>query len=35
MDDSEVIELLIDKMNKTKNNTAFLQSMNAGAAAEL
>ncbi len=34
MDDSEVIELLIDKMNKTKNNAAFLQSMNAGAAAE-
>jgi transcription termination factor Rho len=34
MDDSEVIELLIDKMNKTKNNAAFLNSMNAGAAAE-
>ncbi len=34
MDDSEVIELLIDKMNKTKNNAVFLQSMNTGAAAE-
>jgi transcription termination factor Rho len=28
MDDVEVIELLIDKMSKTKNNAEFLQSMN-------
>jgi transcription termination factor Rho len=28
MDDVEVIELLIDKMSKTKNNADFLQSMN-------
>jgi transcription termination factor Rho len=28
MDDLEIIELLIDKMKKTKNNDAFLRSMN-------
>lgn len=28
MDDVEIIELLIDKMKKTKNNEAFLKSMN-------
>ena len=28
MDDVEIIELLIDKMSKTKNNAAFLKSMN-------
>jgi len=28
MDDVEIIELLIDKMSKTKNNAEFLQSMN-------
>jgi len=28
MDDMEIIELLIDRMSKSKNNTAFLQSMN-------
>lgn len=28
MDDVEIIELLIDRMRKTKNNKAFLQSMN-------
>lgn len=28
MDDVEIIELLIDKMAKTKNNADFLQSMN-------
>ncbi|MDP3177114.1 MAG: transcription termination factor Rho [Spirochaetaceae bacterium] len=28
MDDVEIIELLIDRMNKTKNNDAFLRSMN-------
>lgn len=32
MDDNEIIELLIDKMNKTKNNEAFLKSMNGGLA---
>jgi transcription termination factor Rho len=30
MDDLEVIEILIDKMKKTKNNEAFLRSMNTG-----
>lgn len=30
MDDAEIIELLIDKMKKTKNNEAFLRSMNSG-----
>jgi transcription termination factor Rho len=28
MDDTEIIELLIDRMSKTKNNSAFLKSMN-------
>ena len=28
MDDAEIIELLIDRMTKTKNNDAFLKSMN-------
>ncbi len=28
MDDTEIIELLIDRMHKTKNNDAFLKSMN-------
>lgn len=28
MDDTEIIELLIDRMSKTKNNNAFLKSMN-------
>ena len=28
LDDVEIIELLIDKMRKTKNNEAFLKSMN-------
>ena len=28
MDDVEIIELLIDRMRKTKNNSAFLRSMN-------
>ncbi len=28
MDDVEIIELLIDRMHKTKNNSAFLKSMN-------
>ncbi len=28
MDDLEIMELLIDKMMKTKNNEAFLRSMN-------
>jgi transcription termination factor Rho len=30
MDDLEIIELLIDRMKKTKNNEAFLKSMNSG-----
>ena len=34
MDDTEIIELLIDKMSKTKNNEAFLRSMNTSAVAE-
>lgn len=33
MDDIEIIELLIDRMKKSKNNEAFLRSMNTGAAA--
>jgi len=33
MDDIEIIELLIDKMKKSKNNEAFLRSMNTGSAA--
>ena len=32
MDDIEVIELLIDRMKKSKNNEAFLRSMNTGPA---
>jgi transcription termination factor Rho len=28
MEDTEIIELLIDRMRKTKNNEAFLKSMN-------
>ena len=28
MDDAEIIELLIDRMRKSKNNEAFLRSMN-------
>jgi transcription termination factor Rho len=34
MDDLEIIELLIDRMKKSKNNEAFLRSMNTGSAAE-
>jgi transcription termination factor Rho len=30
MEDIEMTELLIDKMKKTKNNEAFLRSMNTG-----
>lgn len=30
MDDAEIMELLIDKMKKSKNNEAFLRSMNTG-----
>ncbi len=33
MDDTEIIELLIDRMKKSKNNEAFLRSMNTGVAA--
>jgi transcription termination factor Rho len=32
MDDIEIIELLVDRMKKSKNNEAFLKSMNTGAA---
>ncbi|MDR1318442.1 MAG: transcription termination factor Rho [Treponema sp.] len=32
MDDIEIIELLVDRMKKSKNNEAFLRSMNTGAA---
>ncbi|GHU21486.1 transcription termination factor Rho [Spirochaetia bacterium] len=32
MDDVEIIELLIDRMKKSKNNEAFLRSMNTGTA---
>jgi transcription termination factor Rho len=32
MDDMEIIELLIDRMKKSKNNEAFLRSMNTGVA---
>ncbi|HOV62399.1 MAG TPA: transcription termination factor Rho [Spirochaetia bacterium] len=34
MDDTEIIELLIDKMSKTKNNEAFLRSMNTSTVSE-
>ncbi|MDR1932498.1 MAG: transcription termination factor Rho [Spirochaetales bacterium] len=34
MDDLEIIELLIDRMKKTRNNEAFLRSMNTGAVSE-
>ena len=33
MEDSDMLELVMDKMRKTKDNEAFLASMNAGAAA--
>lgn len=32
LDDTQIIEFLIDKMSKTKNNEAFLRSMNGGLA---
>jgi transcription termination factor Rho len=32
MDDAEIMELLIDRMKKSKNNEAFLRSMNTGSA---
>ncbi|MCL2382521.1 MAG: transcription termination factor Rho [Treponema sp.] len=34
MDDIEIIELLVDRMKKSRNNEAFLRSMNTGSAAE-
>jgi len=34
MDDIEILELLIDRMKKTKNNDAFLRSMNTGGPTE-
>jgi len=33
MEDIEVIEMLLDKMRKSKSNDAFLRSMNTGSAA--
>jgi transcription termination factor Rho len=33
MDDIEIMDLLVDKMKKSKNNEAFLRSMNTGSAA--
>jgi transcription termination factor Rho len=35
MDDTEIIELLIDRMRKSKDNQAFLRSMNTGAAEDM
>ena len=35
MDDMEIIELLIDRMRKTKNNDAFLKSMNTSGMSEV
>jgi transcription termination factor Rho len=35
MDDVEIIELLIDRMRKTRNNEAFMKSMNTSAADEM
>lgn len=35
MDDVEIIELLIDRIKKTKNNKAFLQSMNTSGSADM
>jgi len=32
MDDAEIMELLLDRMKKSKNNEAFLKSMNTGSA---
>jgi transcription termination factor Rho len=32
MDDIEIIELLVDRMKKSKNNEAFLKSMNTSSA---
>jgi transcription termination factor Rho len=34
MDDIEIIELLVDRMKKSRNNEAFLRSMNTGSAAQ-
>jgi transcription termination factor Rho len=34
MDDAEIIELLLDRMRKSKDNQTFLRSMNTGAADE-
>jgi transcription termination factor Rho len=35
MEDVDIIELLLDRMKKTKTNEAFLASMNAGSAADM
>jgi len=34
MEDADILELIMDKMRKTKDNEAFLASMNPGSAAE-
>jgi transcription termination factor Rho len=34
MDDIEIIELLIDRMKKTKNNNSFMKSMNTSSFSE-
>ena len=33
MEDAEILELILDRMKKSKTNEAFLASMNAGTAA--
>ena len=33
MEDADILELLLDRMRKSKTNEGFLASMNAGAAA--
>jgi transcription termination factor Rho len=32
MDDIEIMDMLVDRMKKSKNNEAFLRSMNTGTA---
>jgi transcription termination factor Rho len=34
MEDQEVLELMLDRMRKSKNNDAFLKSMNTSAVAD-
>ena len=35
MEDAEILELILDRMKKSKTNEAFLASMNAGTAGEM